>query len=87
MMKWALQKAIPPLTNLNDFIECDKFKSSSGSGTGLGLAIVRWIAEVHGGQVSVVNRKRGGMHFSVSLSDKMPSKANTTEDYPCFCEE
>lgn len=49
------------------FYRGDKFKSSSGSGTGLGLAIVKWIAEVHGGQVSVVNRKEGGCIFSVSL--------------------
>ena len=49
------------------FYRGDKFKSSSGSGTGLGLAIVKWIAEVHGGQVSVVNRKEGGCIFSISL--------------------
>ena len=38
-------------------------------GMGLGLAIVRWIASAHGGEVSVRNRQRGGARFSVTLPD------------------
>jgi signal transduction histidine kinase len=37
------------------------------SGTGLGLSIVKWIAESHGGKVSVVSEMGKGSIFEVSL--------------------
>lgn len=36
-------------------------------GTGLGLSIARWIAEHHGGSISVANRRTGGARFEVRL--------------------
>jgi signal transduction histidine kinase len=36
-------------------------------GTGLGLAIAAWIAEHHGGRITVANRPSGGARFEVQL--------------------
>ena len=36
-------------------------------GTGLGLAIAAWIAEHHGGRITVANRPGGGARFEVQL--------------------
>jgi two-component system OmpR family sensor kinase len=33
----------------------------SGGGHGIGLAIVRWVAQLHGGSVRVVDRAAGGV--------------------------
>ena len=38
-----------------------------GTGTGLGLAITKWIAEAHGGSITVQSRPGKGTIFSVSL--------------------
>jgi two-component system OmpR family sensor kinase len=40
---------------------------SSGSGHGLGLPIVAWIADAHGGSVSVANRDGGGVEAVLDL--------------------
>ncbi|SFW78280.1 sensor histidine kinase [Amycolatopsis australiensis] len=40
---------------------------SGGGSTGIGLAVVKWVAEVHGGTVRVYNRDEGGAIFELSL--------------------
>lgn len=46
-------------------------KSHTGSGVGLGLSIVKWVAELHGGQVRAVNQKDKGIIVSVLLPIKV----------------
>jgi len=44
----------------------DRFTSTGGS-SGLGLSIVRWVAQAHGGRLSVYNADEGGAIFELNL--------------------
>ncbi len=43
------------------------FYSTKRGGTGLGLALVREIAEAHGGRVSIANRPDGGLRVTITI--------------------
>jgi two-component system sensor histidine kinase BaeS len=49
------------------FSRLDKARSRAHGGFGLGLAIVRHVAEAHGGQAFAGNRPQGGARFTVVL--------------------
>ncbi len=57
----ALQKAFEP------FYRGDAARRSNRAGVGLGLALVRRIAEVHGGTVWAENREQGGARVGVAF--------------------
>ena len=47
------------------FVRLDPARGTGGAG--LGLAIARWVAEAHGGQVRIVTSGPGGSIFAASL--------------------
>ncbi|MGW0432185.1 sensor histidine kinase [Micromonospora sp. NPDC003197] len=49
----------------------DRFSSTGGS-SGLGLSIVRWVAQAHGGTLSVYNADEGGAIFELTLPVSAP---------------
>jgi signal transduction histidine kinase len=57
------------------FWRADSARTRTGErpGAGLGLAICKWIAEAHGGQIDVVSRPGRGTTFTVSLPRDAPS--------------
>jgi heavy metal sensor kinase len=54
------------------FYRADASRSRASGGAGLGLAIARWIAEAHGGQIAVESALGWGTTFRVSLPRAAP---------------
>ena len=48
-------------------------RGQSDGGAGLGLALARWIANVHGGDVTLARSSEAGTTFTVSLPAPQPS--------------
>jgi signal transduction histidine kinase len=57
------------------FWQADVSRDRTGNrpGTGLGLAITKWIAEAHGGSISVHSRLGRGTVFTVTLPRGIPA--------------
>ena len=49
------------------FYRVDKARSRAHGGAGLGLSIVRWIVEIHGGEIRVDSTSNAGSTFTVDL--------------------
>jgi signal transduction histidine kinase len=49
------------------FERLDSSRNSDSGGTGLGLSIARTIARAHGGDVTIENRREGGLRVTLSL--------------------
>lgn len=58
----------------NRFYRVDRGNGSGGNSVGLGLSIVKWVAEIHGGEVGVTSIKDKGSIFRVSLPFKKVEK-------------
>jgi signal transduction histidine kinase len=60
------------------FSRLDRARSRAHGGAGLGLAIVRHVAEAHGGHADASNRPTGGACFRVRLPAAASSAALST---------
>jgi CheY-like chemotaxis protein/anti-sigma regulatory factor (Ser/Thr protein kinase) len=62
------------------FVQVDSSLSRKYNGTGLGLALVKRLANMHGGDVSVHSEVGGGSRFTVSLPRHSPADRVDAED-------
>ena len=69
------------------FVQIDSSLSRQYAGTGLGLTLVKQIAELHGGIVSVISQVGEGSCFSISLPYKGVTKLDKTDRSPYFLAE
>jgi signal transduction histidine kinase len=56
--------------------------SHGGTGHGLGLHVVRRVAELHGGRVSLRPNPGGGTIFRMELPQEMPDRRRSRRDRP-----
>ena len=64
------QEDLPHL--FEQFYRADKARARDKGGTGLGLAIAKWIADRHGGDITVESRRSRGSVFTVRLPATPP---------------
>ncbi|MBL8652953.1 MAG: two-component sensor histidine kinase, partial [Alphaproteobacteria bacterium] len=52
---------------LEPFVRLEESRNRDTGGTGLGLAIARDLVRGHGGEISLENRREGGLRATISL--------------------
>jgi signal transduction histidine kinase len=67
---------------LEPFRRLESSRSRSTGGYGLGLAVVRAVAQAHGGRVAVLARREGGLEVTVSLPMASPAPASRSPARP-----
>ena len=59
------------------FYRIDPSRARGTGGTGLGLAITKWIAELHGGQVTLISVLGKGSEFQIAIPHHVTTKGET----------
>ena len=60
------------------FYRVDQARSRAAGGAGLGLAIARWIAEAHGGTLTVASQYGHGATFTARIPTGLPHRLTRT---------
>ena len=61
------------------FYRVDRTRGGSSRGSGLGLALAKWIAEKHGGGISLESTVGKGSSFAFALSDAVASSPSSSD--------